>query len=124
MAAILYICETCRFSREDYDQDGQTGGARLAALLAERIAAEGAAVQLRTMRCMMACSRHCVAQLQAPGKLGYVMGGLPPDAASADTLLACAERFAQSPDGRVAYAEWPEAMREHFIARVPALEIG
>lgn len=124
MSVTLYICATCRCSRSaEHDVDGRTGGELLAdALQIQRNDSKDADLQLRRFDCLQACSRHCVVHLRSPGKIGYVIGGLPPTSESAQTLLNYAREYRQSADGVVPYAAWPPGIAEHFIARIPPLD--
>ena len=118
----LYVCETCRFSEQaQEDEQGRRGGELLAEQV-ERLAATEPDLTVRRMRCLMACRRHCVVHLRAPGKMSYVIGDFPPRADSAETLLAYARHYRQSDTGVVPYAHWPEGIKGHFIARVPPLD--
>jgi predicted metal-binding protein len=120
----LYVCETCRHSdTAQEDEQGRRGGVVLAEQIERRLDPErDAGLEVRRIRCLMACSRHCVVHLRAAGKMGYVIGDMPPAATSADTLLDYARQYQRSETGVVAYSSWPEGIKGHFIARVPPLE--
>jgi predicted metal-binding protein len=123
--ATLYVCETCRYSAEVPDHNGQRGGELLAEQLQRQLAREaGAGLILRRTRCLMACNRHCAVHLRAPGKIGYVIGDFEPSQSSADTLLDYIRKYQQSETGIVPYRTWPEGIKGHFIARVPPLDDG
>lgn len=57
----------------------------------------------------------------APGKVGYVFGDLPPDAAGAADLLAAAQAHAVAPEGYLPRALRPERLRAGILARLPPL---
>jgi len=116
------VCRTCRHSAEAReDAAGLRGGALLAAALrgeqAETPALAGVAVE--EMPCLFACQRHCVVQIRAPGRIGYVLGDFAPDAASARAILDFATRHADSEHGVVPYKDWHEGVKGHFITRTP-----
>jgi predicted metal-binding protein len=120
--AAVVVCSTCRISaaaRED--AAGRRGGALLAdalrAVQAEEPDLAGIAVQ--EMPCLFACQRHCVVQVRAAGKVGYVLGDFVPDREAAHAILTYAVRHAASEEGVVRYAEWPEGVKGHFIVRTP-----
>jgi len=122
---IVYVCETCRVDTEHQQHSEHCAGELFAQelqWLLEEMARED--IVLRRMRCLMACSRSCTVHLRAPGKIGYVIGDFAPTRDSAETLLAYACQYQDSADGQVAYRAWPEAIKGHFIARIPPPEPG
>ena len=115
-------CSTCRHSAEAReDAGGVRGGARLlAALRAVQASDERYAdIAVQDMPCLFACSDHCTVHIRAPGRIGYVLGRFTPDEEAARAILDYALRHAQSADGRVAYVDWPQEVKGHFIVRVP-----
>ena len=124
MTTTIFVCDTCRYSREDkIGPDGRTGGE----ILAERIEAlsDGAAdIRVERQSCLMGCERHCNTAVTAPGKLTYVLGMFTPTEASAEAVIEYARHHAASESGRVPFKQWPAGVRGHFIARVPALGGG
>jgi predicted metal-binding protein len=118
----VVVCSTCRASAEQReDADGRRGGALLAATLRAVQADEPdlAGVAVQEMPCLFACQRHCVVQVRAAGKVGYVLGDFVPGREAARAILAYAARHAASEEGVVRYAEWPEGVKGHFIVRTP-----
>lgn len=118
----VVACSTCRHSaaaRED--AAGMRGGARLAEALRAVKASDRRyeAVAVQEMPCLFACGDFCTVHLRAPGKLSYVMGRFAPDAQAARAILDYAVRYAESPHGRVPYADWPDGVKGHFITRSP-----
>lgn len=118
----VVVCSTCRLSADRReDADGRRGGALLAATIRslqdEDPALAGVAIE--EMACLFACRRHCVVHIRAPGRIGYVLGDFTPGREHARAILEYAVRHAASADGTVRYAEWPEAIKGHFIARMP-----
>ncbi len=123
MTAKLYVCETCAFSAEEKLRDGRTGGEILGALVAER-AARSPEVEFVAHSCLMGCEHSCNVALQSLGKLSYVIGAFSPTEESAEAIVEFAEKYAASETGRVPYREWPQGVKGHFIARIPALPTG
>ncbi|KKW91952.1 DUF1636 domain-containing protein [Sphingobium chungbukense] len=120
--ASVVVCSTCRLSTESReDTKGRRGGALLAEAIATVRASdpvyEGVAVQ--EMPCLFACQRHCTVHVRGPGKIGYVLGDFTPGEAAARAILDYAVRHAQSEEGVVRYADWPQGVKGHFIVRTP-----
>ena len=118
----VVVCSTCRFSKEQCeDESGNRGGQLLAAALHELREKEPqfSAIAVQEMPCLFACSRHCVVHIRAPEKLGYVLGDFAPDALAARAILEYACHHADSAEGQVRYADWPEGVKGHFITRTP-----
>jgi len=113
------LCETCR--RAPADPTRPSDGAQLAGLVAQALAAYGGALPVRVSRtrCLWACKRSCTAHVRARGKPGYVLCELEPTAASAQGLIEYARLYAESPDGAVPFKTWPDAVRGHFLCRIP-----
>ncbi|HXH02575.1 MAG TPA: DUF1636 domain-containing protein [Candidatus Competibacteraceae bacterium] len=122
MSITLYVCQTCTDTTCP-GAAGMGGGGRLRdhllAALREHPAAE--AVRLHPTNCLMACTEGCNVALSAPGRMQYVLGRFPASAESAAAILDYAALYAASPDGTVPYRQWPEAVKGHFLARIPAL---
>lgn len=118
----IIACSTCRCSAEAReDGEGKSGGERLAGAL-RRLAAGDlryGSVDVETMPCLFACDSFCTVFLRAPGKVGYVLGRFEPTPDAATAILEFALRYAASEHGRVAYKEWPEGVKGHFLVRVP-----
>lgn len=118
----VIACSTCRHSGEAReDAAGVRGGARLAGHLRDLAMRERAyaGIAVEEMPCLFACKDFCAVHIRAPGKIGYVLGRFTPDEAAARAILDYAARHAVSEDGCVAYADWPEGVKGHFLVRVP-----
>lgn len=121
MTTTIIICDTCRFTVEEKtDPDGRTGGEILAAEV-ERLAKEVDGLQVRRQSCLMGCERHCNTAIGGPGKLTYVLGKFQPEAASAEALVEYAQLHLESETGQVPFKQWPQGVKGHFVARIPAL---
>jgi len=121
-APCVVVCSTCRHAPDAReDAAGQRGGAQLAAALRQvrGNSPHLAGVDIEEMPCLFACQRHCVVQIRAPGRIGYVLGDFAPDEASAQAILDFAARHAASEHGQVPYAQWHEGVKGHFIVRTP-----
>lgn len=120
MTTTIFVCDTCRFSREDREApDGRTGGEMLAERV-ERLAACAAGIEVRRQSCLMGCDRFCNTAVSAPGKLTYVLGMFAPTEDSAAAVVDYARLHAGSPTGQVPFKQWPPGVKGHFVARIPA----
>ena len=121
MKTTIFVCDTCRHSREDkIGPDGRTGGE----ILAEAIESHAAAhddIEVKRQSCLMGCDRHCNTAVTGPGKLTYVLGMFTPTDASAEAIVEYAQAHADSETGRVPFKQWPQGVKGHFVARIPAL---
>ena len=118
----VVVCNSCRFSADQRENDeGQRGGALLAQTMREVAAAipHLSEVAVQEMPCLFACQRHCTVHVRAKGRIGYVLGDFVPDAAAAQAILEYAALHAKSEEGVVRYADWPEEVKGHFIVRTP-----
>lgn len=118
----IVACNTCRLDKDRRDDEqGRRGGALLGAALHAAKAADAryAAIAIQDMPCLFACGDHCTIHLRASGKISYVLGRFAPDMDAARAILDYALHYANSPDGRVPYAQWPEGVKGHFITRSP-----
>ena len=118
----VVACSTCRLSRDARsDAAGVSGGARLIEALHRVKAGDPryAGIAVQAMPCLIACQDHCTVHLRAPDKIGYVLGRFTPDENAARAILDYAVHYAASDHGRVAYADWPEGVKGHFIVRTP-----
>ncbi len=119
MTARLIICDTCAYAPEQKLHEGRTGGE----ILLEHVeaAAEGVeGVTVERHACLMGCEHSCNVALSSDGKIGYVLGSFRPEAESAEALVEYAAKYAASETGRVPYREWPQGVKGHFVARIPA----
>ncbi len=124
MSTTIFVCDTCRHSPEDREgPDGRTGGQVLAERI-ERLAAGAPGIEVRRQSCLMGCDRFCNTAVAAPGKLTYVLGMFAPTDASAEAVVDYARLHADSPTGQVPFRQWPQGVKGHFVARIPALGPG
>lgn len=119
MTTTITICETCKQENRDSGAEARTDGARLADLV-ERAAA-GAGVATRRHACLMGCAHGCNIAIQAPGKLTYVLGRFAPEEEAAQGIVDYARAHAASDSGQVPFRQWPQAVKGHFVSRIPVL---
>ncbi len=122
MTARLVVCTTCRFSSEEpVDAAGLTGGQLLFNAVEAAVAAVDAGqLRVEPQACLWACSSHCSVYLSQPGKPAYLAGRFAPTGLDAQAIIDFACLYAGSPEGAVPYRDWPEGVKGHFIARLPA----
>ena len=121
MTTTLTICITCKRNGEtEAAPDGRPAGARLADAVAAAAGNRSEAPRIVRHECLWACAEGCAILIEAAGKTGYVAGRFEPTAAAANAILDWCAAHAASPAGTVRYGLWPEGMKGHFIARIPA----
>ncbi|KTT73867.1 DUF1636 domain-containing protein [Sphingomonas endophytica] len=116
----VVVCKTCRLPA-GADGGGPRDGALLAAALRTAQADDPAwaDIAVQEMPCLFACDRACTIHLRAPGKIGYVLGGFMPSEDAATGIMRFMRHYVDSETGQVAYRLWPEAVKGHFIVRIP-----
>ena len=120
----LVFCTTCRYSAETQEgPDGRTGGETLAqgmeALLAERGRGD---VLVERQACLWSCTRHCNVLIRDSERFSYLAGGFAPRPEAAEAILAWFDMHGSTEKGEVPFRTWPQAMRGHFIARIPPVK--
>lgn len=120
MTTTITICDTCK--REGWDAEAQqkTDGELLAEEI-EAAAHNASNVHTRRHSCLMGCSHGCNIAIQAEGKLTYVMGRFEPGTDAAEGIVEYASKHAASEMGQVPFREWPQAVKGHFVSRIPTL---
>lgn len=121
MAAILYVCTTCKageITPEGAALPKGVAGARLFAALGAYDLPEG--LRIVGVECLSACSQGAAVALQGAGKWGYVYGRLTET--DAPEIIAGASAYAASADGIVPWRERPIIFRKQSLARIPPLE--
>lgn len=122
MSTTLYVCETCRYDKEERTHEGRDGGAIFFEHLQREASLLNSDIAIKSTRCLMACTRHCTVHLRAAGKINYVIGDFEPNAENAATVLDYATKYQLSETGQVPYKTWPQGIKGHFIARTPPFD--
>lgn len=117
----LVVCTTCKFSlNSKLAPDGRTGGETLLGHVRDALQEAGRAdVAVQPQACLWNCTRPCSVVLQDSDRFSYVTGGNAPTRAQAEAVIAWFDLHGQTPTGEVPIRQWPDAMRGHFIARIP-----
>ena len=120
MTTVITICDTCK--REGWDPESQqdTDGELLAGLV-EAAATGAGGVQTRRHSCLMGCTHGCNVAIQAEGKLTYVLGQFEPSEEAASGIVEYAQLHSASENGQVPFRQWPQAIKGHFVSRIPML---
>ena len=121
MPTIITICETCK--REDWKEKGlkESDGFELAQLI-EKSSVTKEKVITRRHSCLMGCDHGCNVTIQDNKKLSYVLGNFKPTSEDAEAIILYANLHANSTNGQVPYREWPQAIKGHFVARIPPIK--
>jgi predicted metal-binding protein len=115
----IVVCTTCRHSAaSQHGPDGRTGGETLLALLRAR--AKG--VRIAEQACLWGCMRPCNVAFRDSKRFSYCAGGFAPTVEAADAILAWFALHGATADGQVPFRVWPDAMRGHFVARIPPVK--
>ena len=118
MTTTITVCDTCKREGWDAATQSETDGALLAS--AVEIAVQNKdGVKMRRHSCLMGCSHGCNIAIQANGKLTYVMGRFEPGTEAAEGIVEYATKHAASECGQVPFREWPQAVKGHFVSRIP-----
>lgn len=121
MPTTIIVCDTCKYSKDEAALGNKTGGQILYDHV-ERLACGNDTLAVKRQSCLMGCDRHCNVALVAPQKLTYVLGEFEPGADAAEAIVEYASLHAQSDTGQVPFRQWPQGVKGHFVARIPALD--
>ena len=90
------------------------------AALGEVLAEQGRSdVHVQTQACLWNCTRPCSVVMRDDERFSYVTGGNEPTKAQAEAILRWFDAHGKTETGEVPFKQWPQAMRGHFIARMP-----
>ncbi|RUT28773.1 DUF1636 domain-containing protein [Arsenicitalea aurantiaca] len=122
MKTTITICSTCRFGPDlPTNGEGKTGGEILAGLVGAGL--DGTEpIAVRAHECLWACRQRCTVLFSSVGGPSYLAGRFEPEGSAAEAIIAWARAYAASGTGVVAFRDWPEGIKGHFIARLPVLE--
>lgn len=116
MTTWITICDTCKLDGWEGRGMDQTDGEALAALV-EAAASGTDGVETRRHSCLMGCNRACNITVQGTGKVAYSLGTFEATAEAAEGIVAYAALHNDSETGVVRYANWPAAIKGHFVSR-------
>ncbi len=107
----LHVCLSCRAAGDD---DACRAGARLHAALADLLD-DRSDIRLSGVDCLSVCKRPVTVAFAAPDRWTYIAA----DAANPDEVIAAAECYAESDDGRVPWRDRPPLLKSGLVARIP-----
>jgi predicted metal-binding protein len=118
----LFVCQSCKFSREQKHYEGQSGGTHLLNQLMALYQAwsRRSELAIETSGCLWTCSYPCAVALSGTNKTTYLFTELPP-LESATVLLQFGELYLDSDDGNVPWDQFPEALKCVTVAKIPPI---
>jgi predicted metal-binding protein len=117
----LVLCNTCRFpDGRKFADDGRTGGQTLIAEMRGLLADSGRSdVQVEEQSCLWNCTQSCSVAIRDTERFSYITGKHVATRAQAEAILEWFDAHGETETGEVPFKLWPDAMRGHFIARIP-----
>ena len=117
----LVICTTCRFpDGNKTNAEGKTGGQTLLAAMRQVLTEDGRQdVDVVEQTCLWNCTQGCSVVIRDPSRFSYVTGRHVATAEQARAIVHWFDRHGATTTGEVPFREWPQAMKGHFIARIP-----
>ncbi len=118
----IFICTSCKHKGSTHRP-----GYELIRKLRAAIDAAGGPLaddfSISGVACMAACDTPCTVGYQAEKKAAYLFGDIEPEQDIAE-LVAFARLYQSYEDGWFPGKIYPEKLRNHTLARVPAMTIG
>ena len=120
----LVLCNTCRFpDGRKLADDGRTGGQTLIAELRGLLADLGRSdVDVEEQSCLWNCTQSCSVAIRDTKRFSYITGRHVATREQAAAILAWFDAHGETETGEVPFRQWPDAMRGHFIARIPPVK--
>lgn len=72
--------------------------------------------------CLWNCTQSCSVAIRDTERFSYVTGRHVPTVEQAEAILAWFDTHGETETGEVPFRQWPDAMRGHFIARIPPVK--
>ncbi|MEP2942738.1 MAG: DUF1636 domain-containing protein [Hyphomicrobiales bacterium] len=120
MTRTIIVCQTCKFSQEaKLNDEGLAGGEILTKHL-EDVLGEREDLVIQKQDCLWACSDHCNVLMSDSKRFSYLAGRFEPKREAAEAIVQWFDKHGENKTGQVPFREWPDEMRGHFIARLPA----
>jgi predicted metal-binding protein len=117
----LVLCSTCRFpDGRKTDEHGRTGGRVMIESMRKVLQARNRKdVSIVEQSCLWNCTQSCSVVIRDSERFSYVTCRHVPTEQQAEAILAWFDMHGETETGEVPFREWPDAMRGHFIARIP-----
>jgi predicted metal-binding protein len=121
----LVLCNTCKFpDGRKLGDDGRTGGQTLIAELRGLLAdLDRHDVNLVEQTCLWNCTQSCSVVIRDTERFSYITGKHVATRAQAEAILQWFDAHGETETGEVPFRQWPDAMRGHFIARIPPVKL-
>ncbi|MGF1542382.1 MAG: DUF1636 domain-containing protein [Pleurocapsa sp.] len=118
----LLVCSLCRFSETQNKKHGLSGGQHLIEELQKGLESCDLSdrITIKSVSCMTACRRSCVATLAAADKLTFIFNQLAP-IESAPELLQFIEQYVTTSQGKVPYQERSRTIQQATAFILPPL---
>jgi predicted metal-binding protein len=118
------MCSTCKFpDGRKLADDGRTGGQTLIAEMRAVIAEQGRSdIDVVEQTCLWNCTQSCSVAIRDTERFSYITGKHVATRAQAEAILQWFDKHGETETGEVPFREWPDAMRGHFIARIPPVK--
>jgi len=115
----LFVCQSCHHS-EERPEHQPADGARLLeqinTLSTDRSQSDDFVIQ--PVNCLWTCDKPCAVAFSVPHKPTYLFTNLPTGEAAA-ALLEFANLYRDRKTGNVPWKEFPKALQEASIAKIP-----
>ncbi len=120
----LVLCNTCKFpDGRKLGDDGRTGGQTLIAELRGLLAdLDRHDVNVVEQTCLWNCTQSCSVAISDTERFSYITGKHVATRAQAEAILQWFDAHGETETGEVPFRQWPDAMRGHFIARIPPVK--
>ena len=120
----LVLCNTCKFpDGRKLGDDGRTGGQTLIAELRGLLAdLDRHDVNVVEQTCLWNCTQSCSVVIRDTERFSYITGKHVATRAQAEAILQWFDAHGETETGEVPFRQWPDAMRGHFIARIPPVQ--
>ena len=121
----LVLCNTCKFpDGRKLGDDGRTGGQTLIAELRGLLAdLDRHDVNVVEQTCLWNCTQSCSVAISDTERFSYITGKHVATRAQAEAILQWFDAHGETETGEVPFRQWPDAMRGHFIARIPPVKL-
>jgi predicted metal-binding protein len=117
----LVFCNTCKFhDGRKLDENGRSAGQVLVSEMRQVLAdLQRTDVAVVEQTCLWNCTQSCSVAIQDTDRFSYITGRHVPTRGQAEAILAWFDAHGETETGEVPFRQWPDAMRGHFIARIP-----
>lgn len=116
---ILSICQSCRLSEQDDDNQPSDGALLFNQLIVlHQQWPRQSELDIRPVNCLWICRQPCAVVLQSSNKCTYLFTDLP-SSDSAEALITFSEHYLNSKNGNLPWQKFPEVLKTRTIARIP-----